>query len=147
MTIEIHDLDAIPLFNEDAEEPEPERVRALRDAVAAADGVLISTPEYNWGIPGVLKNAVDWLSRAPREVLAGKRVAIMGATPGSWGTRYAQAALRQVLTATESLVMPAPALFVKGASKVFDEHGALIDASTRKHLDALLAAFATWLER
>jgi len=121
-------------------------VRALRDLVAAADGLLLATPEYNWGIPGVLKNAVDWLSRPP-EVLIGKPVAIIGASSGRWGTRLAQAALRQVMTATESLVMPAPALFVRDAATMFDDHGQLIDAGVRAQLDAVLAAFATWIDK
>ena len=131
------DLASIPLFNEDIEDPEPLAVRRLRDEVAAADGLLISTPEYNWSMPGVLKNAIDWLSRPPREVLIAKPIAIIGASGGRWGTRLAQAALRQVLTATESLVMPAPAMFVRDG---------LIDDATRLQLASVLASFKLWIE-
>jgi chromate reductase len=120
-------LGGVPLFNEDLEQAThggPEEVRLLRDAVAAADGLLIATPEYNQSIPGVLKNVIDWLSRpAPEEVLVGKPVSIIGASGGRWGTRLAQAALRQVLTATESIVMPQPAVFVREAAQQFDRSG------------------------
>src|SRR6266516_4615200 len=130
--LQIHpydDLASIPLFDEDLEQRTsggPDSVKALRVLVAEADGLLISTPEYNQSMSGVLKNVIDWLSRGgPEEVLIGKPIAIMGASGGRWGTRLAQANLRQVLTATESLVMPQPAVFVAEAAKVFDEHGQL----------------------
>ena len=107
MNIAIAGLEGIPLFSEDLEAAgEPEAVAVLRGGVERADGLLIATPEYNQSIPGGLKNAIDWLSRR-EEVLARKPVCIVGATAGRWGTRLAQAALRQVLGATESLVMPA----------------------------------------
>ena len=143
--VEIYDLGAIPLFNEDIEHDVP-AVDDLRRRVAAADGVLIATPEYNWSIPGVLKNAIDWLSRPPMEVLARKRIAIIGATGGTWGTRLSQAALRQVLTATESIVMPAPALFIAQARNVFDCDGRLTDARVAQQLDEVLAAFREWID-
>src|SRR5437868_12684797 len=118
------ELGSLPLFDEDLEKATgggPEPVRRLRDQVASADGLLIATPEYNHSFPGVLKNAIDWLSRpAPEEVLAGKPIAVIGASGGPWGTRLAQGALRQVLYATESLVMPNPALFVREAGRLFD---------------------------
>jgi len=144
-------LASIPLFDEDLEglpAGNPEPVERLRRAVASADGLLIATPEYNWSIPGVLKNAIDWLSRAaPDEPLAGKPVAVMGASIGGWGTRLAQAALRQVLAATESVVLPSPALFVRNASGAFDESGTLTDAVLRGHLGELLAAFNVWIDK
>jgi chromate reductase len=134
------ELASIPLFNEDLEAERPPGVDRLLREVRAADGLLIATPEYNWGIPGVLKNAIDWLSRpSPDEVLIGKRVAIIGASGGRWGTRLAQAQLRQVLAATESAVMPAPALFVA--------EGRVGDPATRAGLQRVLAAFAGWLAR
>jgi len=139
------ELSSIPLFNEDLEASDPESVRRLRSAVASADGLLISTPEYNWSIPGVLKNAIDWLSRPPEEVLIGKPVAVIGASGGRWGTRLAQAALRQTLTATESLVMPAPAMFVRDAAGIFDEAGHLTDKTVRDQLNNVLAAFDHWI--
>ena len=144
------ELAAIPLFNEDLESASgegPEAVRRLRARAAAADGLLIATPEYNQSLPGVLKNAIDWLSRpGPGAPLAGKPVAILGATSGPWGTRLAQAALRHVLNATECRVLPSPALYVRDAVKLFDESGALVDSTTRDRLAALLEAFSAWIE-
>ena len=150
--IDIYDaLAQIPLFSEDLETATnggPDSVRQLRAAVAAADGLLIATPEYNQSLPGVLKNALDWMSRpAPDEVLAGKPVAVLGASTGRWGTRLAQAALRQVLAATESRVMPAPMLFVRDAAQLFDDAGHLSDPSTRGSLHAVLLAFTRWIEQ
>jgi chromate reductase len=144
-------LASIPLFDADLEQATaggPESVRRLRDLVGSAQGLLIATPEYNWSIPGVLKNALDWLSRpAPDEVLIDKPVAVIGASSGTWGTRLAQAALRQVLTATEAALMPRPALFVREAERLFDPAGRLVDQPTRERLTALLAAFDRWIDR
>lgn len=152
MTIEILDnVGDLPLFNEDLERGSasgPAPVRILRARVAAADGLLIATPEYNQSLSGVLKNAIDWLSRpAPEEVLIGKPVAVIGASAGRWGTRLAQAALRQVLTATECVVMPAPALFVREAQNLFDTSGQLTDEQTKASLRAVINAFGMWIER
>ena len=145
------ELGSIPLFDEDVEAETgggPESVRRLRDRIEAADGLLISTPEYNHSVPGVLKNAIDWLSRpAPREVLAGKCVAIIGASGGPWGTRLAQSALRQILYATECIALPRPALFIRTAGALFDETGQLTDATTRERLASFVAAFAAWMAR
>ncbi len=144
------DLAGVPMFDEDreAEHLQHGGAQRLREAVANADGLLIATPEYNQSLPGVLKNAIDWLSRpGPEEPLAGKPVAIMGASTGRWGTRLAQAALRQTLAATEALVMPAPMLFVRDAAQVFDNHGGLHDAATGEALQILLLAFSSWIAR
>lgn len=151
MTISVYrDLELIPLFDEDLEHAtngEPDSVRRLRCDIASADGVLIATPEYNQSIPGILKNAIDWLSRAtPDEVLAGKPIAIIGASSGRWGTRLAQNALRQTLYATESLIMPTPALFVREAAGLFDDAGRLCDIPTRNSLQAVLDLFANWID-
>jgi chromate reductase, NAD(P)H dehydrogenase (quinone) len=141
------DLASVPLFNEDLEESAPLPVQDLRRAVAAADGLLIATPEYNHSFPGVLKNAIDWLSRGSDPVLVDKPVAVIGATVGTWGTRLAQAALRQALNATNAQVMPAPMLFVARASACFDDHGRLRDAGLAMALPSLLEAFAEWIRR
>jgi chromate reductase, NAD(P)H dehydrogenase (quinone) len=147
MTIALYDeLGSVPLFNEDLEARAPEGVARLRQQVAAADGLLIATPEYNQSIPGVLKNAIDWLSRPPEEVLVGKPVAVVGASAGRWGTRLAQSALRQVLNATESLVMAKPALYVREAEQLFGSDGKLADQATRDSLQAVLVAFGRWIE-
>ena len=144
------ELGLIPPFNEDLEAMAGEGqdvIRRFRRRVATADGLLIATPEYNWSIPGVLKNAIDWLSRpGPDEVLAGKPIAIVGASAGGWGTRLAQNALRQVLTSTECLLLPRPALFVREAAGSFDQTGRLVDQSTGEQLDAVLSAFAAWID-
>jgi chromate reductase, NAD(P)H dehydrogenase (quinone) len=152
MTVTVEEgLASIPLFDEDLEAVTaggPESVARLSREVAAADGLLIATPEYNHSIPGVLKNAIDWLSReSAGEVLAGKPVAVIGASGGPWGTRLAQAALRQVLYATGSAILPAPALFVRDARRLFDDSGTLTDEPTRQRLAAVLAAFARWMDR
>ncbi len=146
MTVEVYgELSSIPLFDEDVERDGlPAPVRRLRDQVAAASGLLIATPEYNHSIPGVLKNAIDWLSRT--DVLAGKPVAVIGVTTGRWGTRLAQAALRQVLGATGSLVLPGPALFAADAERLFDKTGSLVDPATRTALASVVDAFAGWIE-
>jgi chromate reductase len=137
-------LDRIPLFNEDAEEQVPRAVHELRDAVRAVDGLLIATPEYNHSIPGVLKNALDWLSRED-SLLQGKPAAVIGATIGSWGTRLAQAALRQSLTAMGARVMPQPMLYVARASEVFDSTGRLRDASVAAGLTEVVRALRQWI--
>lgn len=151
LSIRIYDgLSRIPLFDEDLEEDAgggPAEVQRLRALVQAADGLLIATPEYNQSFPGVLKNALDWLSRpAPDEVLAGKPVALIGATAGRWGTRLAQAALRQVLHATESRVLPSPSLFAAEAGRLFDGAGRLVDPGTREQLRTLLSALERWID-
>jgi chromate reductase, NAD(P)H dehydrogenase (quinone) len=141
-------LAAVPLFNEDVEAAGlPPGVQRFRDEVAAADGLLISTPEYNHSMPGVLKNAVDWLSRpAPDTVLVGKPVAVVGVTTGSWGTRLAQAALRQVLFSTQSLVMQRPGVFVRDARDLFDADGRLIDPATTEALRSVMQDFSVWID-
>ena len=94
---------------------------------ASANGLMIATPEYNQALPGVVKNFVDWLSRGDASVLEGKPTAILGATPGSWGTRLAQASLRHILAACGALVMPAPQIYLRHATQLFDEQQQLID--------------------
>ncbi len=143
------DVAAIPLFDEDLEALEPDgpgAVRELRSLVAAADGVLIATPEYNQSIPGVMKNLVDWLSRPDgNSALDGTPAAIMGATTGPWGTRYAQKELRHTLTAAGAVVLPQPMLFVPRGEEAFDPGGALIDPLVRRRVTELLMAFDRWL--
>lgn len=152
VTVEVErNLAEIPMFVEDLEQSpdgDPASVRGLRRRLATADGLLIATPEYNHSFPGVLKNAIDWLSRpAPDELLAGKPVAVLGASAGAWGTRLAQAALRQVLFATEALVLPSPTLFVRDAGLRFDDQGRLTDAAIRERLGAFVRAFSDWMDR
>lgn len=149
MTIEILDIGSIPLYNADVEaEGDPEPVAAFKRAVGAADGLLIATPEYNLGVPGVTKNVIDWASRPPRQsVLDGKPVGIMGATPGMGGTARGQSQLRQAFVFTNSYAMPQPEVLVRRASELFDPDGRLVDEATRAHVAKFLAAFAVWIER
>ena len=142
------DLGSVPLFNEDLEAGgPPEGVARLQAAVRRADGLLIATPEYNQSIPGVTKNFVDWLSRGEPVPLEGKPVAIMGATPGAWGTRLSQAALRQTLTACGAFIMPAPQVYVRSAAELFDPEGNLKDERTTGSLKRFLESFEQWIKR
>ena len=115
-------LGKLPLFNEDEEHPAPAAVAELRDRVRAADAVLIATPEYNAGIPGGLKNALDWLSR-DGQPLAHKPTAIIGASPGAFGTVRAQVALRQVLHKMDVNVLRQPEFLLGHAHTHFDDSG------------------------
>ncbi|MBI1729011.1 NAD(P)H-dependent oxidoreductase [Candidatus Acetothermia bacterium] len=151
MKIELYEeMASIPLFNEDLELETggaPEVVRRLRDQVKQSHGILIVTPEYNQSIPGVLKNTIDWLSRfAPDDILDGKPVAIMGATPGRWGTRLSQAATRQTLFSTGTLLLPTPMMFVGEVAKLIDKDDRLIDERTLASLKKVLIAFSSWIE-
>lgn len=147
MRIEILDLAEVPLYDADVEaEGVPEPVRALRAGIGAADGLLIATPEYNHGVAAVTKNAVDWASRPPRDsVLNDKPVAVMGATPGGWGTVRAQAMLRQSFVFTNSPCMLRPEMAVPRAHEKFDDEGRLTDEKTREYLRDFLTAFAGWI--
>ncbi len=141
------DLAEVPLFNEDVANREtPGGVVALRGALLRADGVLIATPEYNQAVPGVLKNMIDWLSIGEAaEGLEGRPVAVTGVTTGPWGTRLAQTMLRQMLTSSQSILLPQPNLYVRHAESLFDEAGNLTDAETRVRLAALVAALGDWV--
>jgi chromate reductase len=142
------DLASTPLFNEDLEAQDPPAaVVRLAAALVQADALLIATPEYNQGLPGVLKNAIDWLSRSEPDLLEGKPTAILGASAGPWGTRLAQASLRHTLTACGAMVMPAPQIYVREAANVFDCDGVLRDERVRNSLSAFVASFHRWIER
>lgn len=147
LEIEIAEILDVPLYNQDVEdEGLPESVVELKRRVEEADAVLIATPEYNQSVPGVLKNAIDWLSRPPKpQSLDGKPAAIMGATPGMWGTRAAQYHLRQSLVGVNALTMPQPMMLVKGAASVFDGDLKLVDEKTGEFLAKFLASFTRWI--
>jgi chromate reductase len=147
LTISIYERMAdIPGFNEDLEDPPPTVIGELRQQLAESDGLLIATPEYNQSFPGLLKNVIDWLSRPDPGYLVRKPVALMGVTAGRWGTRLAQAALRQTLAATEAIVMPAPSIFIRDAAHVFQSDGSIVDARVGENLRAMLDAFTGWLD-
>jgi len=149
MAIDIFDLAGVPLYNGDVEaEGDPEAVTLFKQAIRAADGVLMATPEYNHGVPGVMKNAVDWASRPPRDApLGGKPVGIIGASPGITGSARGQSQLRQAFEFTDSFCMPQPELLVFKAHEKFDAAGTLADAATAEHLGRYLDAFAAWVRR
>jgi chromate reductase, NAD(P)H dehydrogenase (quinone) len=144
MRISTFDLGAIPLYNRDVEQQgDPEPVRELKGAIAEADGLLIATPEYQYGLPGVLKNALDWASRPPRDsVLNGKPVAMMGAAPGMVGTARAHLQLRQTLQYNEARMVIRPEVLVAGAAKKFDDYGRLTDDTARELIGELLERLA-----
>ncbi|MDE3153603.1 MAG: NAD(P)H-dependent oxidoreductase [Acidobacteriota bacterium] len=149
MTIVVAEIGDLPLYNADVEAAGlPAPVVALKQAIQAADGLLIATPEYNYSIPGVLKNAIDWASRPPGKApLNGKPAALMGATGGNWGTIRAQLALRQSLLFTETYLMLKPEMLVAKASEKFDAEGRLTDEYTREFLRKFLIAFEAWVGR
>ena len=134
------DIGSLPFYDGDVEAAgDPEPVVALKDAIREADALLIATPEYNRGIPGVLKNAVDWASRPPMgSPLAGKPVALMGASTGRGGTALAQQQLREALEFPRAAVLDEPLLLVPEAYMRFDEHGELVDDGVRAEVAELL---------
>jgi chromate reductase len=144
LAIDIFDLSPIPLYNDDLRTNEgyPEGVQSFRDALKAADGVLIVTPEYNYSIPGVLKNAIDWASRPPEQPFDGKPIAIMGASPGALGSARAQYHLRQCFIYLNGQVMNRPEVMIGGANSKFNAEGNLTDQGTADFLKKFLAAFA-----
>lgn len=147
MNIVTFDLIDVPLYNGDVEETlVPPSVIAIREAVSGADALLIATPEYNHGVPGVLKNAIDWLSRPPRDsALNGKPAAVIGASPGMTGTARAQTQLRQAFVFTNTYAMLQPEILVARAQDKFDRDGRLTDEATRQYLSRFLAQFAAWI--
>jgi chromate reductase len=148
LDVHVVDLQDVPFYDQDHEAEPPPPVRMLRDAVAAADGVLIATPEYNYGLTAVTKNAVDWVSRpAGSSPIAGKPAAILGASTGLIGTARAQLQLRQSFVFTHTIAMPPPEVLVSQAATKFDADGRLTDEPTRELLDGFLRSFAAWIER
>jgi chromate reductase, NAD(P)H dehydrogenase (quinone) len=150
--LKIESIEGIPLYNGDVEANEgiPQRVVELKKVVADSDGLLLATPEYNNSIPGVFKNAVDWLSRPPADVKAvfgAKPVAIMGASPGGFGTVLSQNAWLPVLRTLGTKPWFGGRLLVSRAASVFDENGKMTDESIRKQLQQFLGGFAEFCSR
>ena len=145
MDIEIFAINDIPLFNEDVQaQGFPASTLSFRERIAAADALLFATPEYNYSMPGVLKNAIDWASRPPIQPFAGKKAAIIGASMGALGTARAQYHLRQTGVFLDIHFMNRPELMVGAAHEKFDAEGRLIHEPTREQLRKFLAAFATF---
>ncbi len=142
-------IDDIPLYNADREKAEgvPEAVEALKDAIAASDGLLLATPEYNNSMPGVLKNTVDWLSRPPsdiKRVFHGRPVALIGASAGGFGTILSQSAWLPVLRTLRADFWSEGRLLVSRAGDVVDEQGELADDKIRQQLGDFVHAFAEY---
>jgi chromate reductase, NAD(P)H dehydrogenase (quinone) len=147
-TLTVADIAAIPLYNEDVRQAGfPPPVQSVRETIAAADALLFATPEYNYSMPGVLKNAIDWASRPPDQPFNGKPVAIMGATSGLWGTSRAQYHLRQSCVFLNMLPINKPEVLIAQAPTKFDAEGRLTDQPTRDLIAQLLVALRDWTRR
>jgi chromate reductase len=148
MTIETFDLAPIQPYNEDVKQQGfPPAEQGLREAIRAADALLIVTPEYNRGVPGVLKNAIDWASRPPDQPFSGKPAAIFGASPGMIATAVAQYELRRFLGVLNAFVINTPTVMIGHAAEKFDEQLRLTDQPTREMIAQLLVALADWTRR
>jgi len=143
--LEIFDIASIPLFNQDDENTLPTEVIKFKTRIRAADAILIATPEYNYSIPGVLKNAIDWASRPSSDnAWSGKPVAVLGTSVGRLGTARAQYHLRQVFVTLNMHALNQPEVMVSNAADLFDSAGNLTDQETQARLQHLLTQFALW---
>ncbi|HLH97523.1 MAG TPA: NADPH-dependent FMN reductase [Xanthobacteraceae bacterium] len=139
-----------PLYNADMQTASgfPAAVNALADAIRAADGVIIVTPEYNYSIPGGLKNAIDWVSRLPNQPFAGKPVALQSASPGPLGGGRVQYDLRRAMVFLDAFVLNKPEIFIGGcAAKIDEKTGAIVDETTRNFINQQLVAFVKFIEQ
>ena len=150
MVVEVFEgLREIPPYDDDVriEQGFPPVVAELREAVRLADAVLLVSPECNYSVPGQLKNAIDWASRAPDQPFADKPVAIMGASPGNIGTARMQHHLRQCLLFLDARVLTRPEVMIGQVAQKFDPSGRLTDEATTEQIGAQLAALAAWTLR
>src|SRR5262245_22779791 len=147
-TLEILDLPDLPGFNQDNEKSPPAAVTALKAKIRAADAILLVTPEYNYSIPGALKNAIDWASRPYGDsAWTGKPVAVMGASVGVLGTARAQYHLRQTFVFLDMYPLNKPEVMIANAAQRFDEQGNLTDEKARELVGQLLASLVAWTRR
>jgi chromate reductase, NAD(P)H dehydrogenase (quinone) len=139
----------MPLYNQDLEADFPASAQAAKDVIESADGVLIVTPEYNRGVPGVLKNAIDWVSRPwGMNSFAGKPTGVVGISPTPVGTAMAQASLRPVLAFLDAKQLGQPEIYVANVTDdMFDEDGVLTDERWRKNLKAYMDTFDKWITK
>lgn len=149
-TLEVATLHGIPLYDGDLEAAEgvPPAVQTLQAKIRDCDGLILSTPEYNNGIPGVFKNAIDWLSRPPdqtRAVFGDRPVALIGASPGGFGTVLAQAAWLPVLKTLGTRHYSGGRVLLSRAHKAFDDHGQLTDAAAREQLAGFLRGYLAFV--
>jgi NAD(P)H-dependent FMN reductase len=152
LSVQIESIRGIPLYDGDAEKRDgiPDAVTALKEKIAAADGLLLVTPEYNHSIPGVFKNAIDWLSRPPKDigrVFGDKPVGMFGVTPGRGGTRFAQMAWLPVLRTLGTRPFHGGQLYLAGAGELFDDALNLTDETVRGLVQKYLAGFAAFVEQ
>ena len=146
--LEVFDLEGMPLFNQDLEAQPPEKVKEFKTKIRAADAILIATPEYNYSIPGVLKNAIDCASRPYGDnALDGKPVALMGASIGMLGTARAQYHLRQSFVFLNMFPINRPEVMVAFADRKMDQNGNLTDETTRKLVKELLVNLVAWTKK
>jgi len=147
-TLQTFEIGDLPGFNQDQERDPPQRVVELKRAIRAADGLLFVTPEYNYSVPGVLKNAIDWASRPYGDsAWKGKPAAIMGASVGAIGTARAQYHLRQMFVFLDVLAINQPEVMIGKAEERFDREGNLTDDSTKQLIAKLLASLVSWTRR
>lgn len=147
-TMELFDISTIPLYNEDVRELGfPESVQMLREKIAAADALVIAAPEYNYSIPGVLKNAIDWASRPPSQPFDGKPIALLGVTPGGLGTSRSQYHLRQVFIYLNGLLLNRPEVMISAGPSKFDAEGKLTDKETAEKISKMLIALQEWTQK
>jgi chromate reductase, NAD(P)H dehydrogenase (quinone) len=148
MAIDIAPLRDIPPYDEDVKQAGfPMAVNELRSKVRAADALLLATPEYNYSYSGVLKNAIDWISRPPDQPFADKPIALMSASPGLLGGARAQYHLRQCFIFLDARLMSRPEIMIAQADQRFDDAGELTDETTAQLLGKMLADFAAWIDR
>ena len=143
--LDLFELDGIPPYNQDLDKQPPARVGELKAQVRAADAILFATPEYNYSIPGVLKNAIDWASRPYGDsAWQGKPVAVMGASVGTLGSARAQYHLRQCFVFLNMYAVNQPEVLIANAAQRFNERGELTDDTSRELIRKLLAALVAW---
>jgi chromate reductase, NAD(P)H dehydrogenase (quinone) len=146
--LEVFDLEGIPIFNQDLEKSMPDKVLEFKARIKTADAILIATPEYNYSIPGVLKNAIDWASRPPGDnSFQGKPAAIMSASTGMLGGARAQYHLRQSFVILGIHPINKPEVMVTFASQKFDDSGKLTDEKTKELIKELLRALIDWVRK
>lgn len=150
-TLSVNSIRGIPLYDGDVEASHgiPPAANDLKQIINTADGLLLVTPEYNNGIPGVFKNAIDWFSRPPEErgVFVGKPVGLIGATPGKFGTAFSQYAWLPVLRVLSAQVWSGRLLWVSGAMGKFDDQGNLTDNGVKNQLKKYMAGFTEFIRR
>lgn len=146
LTFNLLNIQDIPLFNQDNENPLPPTVEKLKASIKSADAILFATPEYNRSIPGVLKNIIDWGTRPyGQNAFAGKPAAIIGASPGNVGTAAAQVHLRSILGALGTVMMGQPEVYFTDKPNLIDKNDKITDEGTAKFLQSFIDAFSAWI--